>query len=541
MESEDNATDKPEEKPIKQNTIEPSKTARASCKECGAVIAKGELRFCLVDFSFSEHGSFKYLHLACAQKRRPKELEEVLAAGRFEVPRAEIDAALVAAEVKTAVAPPWLDLAPTAAGTAVVGKRPGELPPFVADADPPRTKEGTALDAAMVGKLVVAMKDPKSAQTLERFEAWLDEASLRAFSFAIFERWARGSGHMREKWLFKQIARGLDAAGAKKLGILLEGWLKVNRRPAAEAGLEVLESNGSEAALIVLQSLAQRFHYKGGGNLAQVALNRVARARKMETLDLEDSLVPRGKLARAEADATVKAQTLRLEHALSGGRLWDPAAWEANLVKHPLLSPLVRALVWAAFDDDGPPVAFVVDGADPEKGVLRTEDGEAFDLPETKIGLVHPVELSAETRARWLAILAEAKLVPPFPQLTRAIHLLPASDADGDALTSYPKRAIAPGPLHGILNRAAWIKSMPEDMRVHHFHKRFETQGVTGVIRLDPGLSVQMGDDTPQTAIEAFFIREKGLGLDIDKLALTDVPKVAVSEVLHDLAALHGS
>lgn len=515
-----------DEKPIKENTIEPSKTARASCKECGLVIAKGELRFCFVDFSFSEHGSFKYLHLACAQKRRPKELEKVLAAGRFEMPRAEVDAALAAAEVKVAVPPPWLDLA-----------KGGELPPFAAEVDPPLTREGTALDAAMVGKLVVAMKDAKSTQTLERFEAWLDEASLRTFSFAIFDRWARASGHMREKWLFKQIARGLDVAGAKRLGVILEGWLKLNRRPAAEAGLEVLETNGSDAAVLALQALAQRFNYKGGANLAAAALDRIARARRMETPDLEDSLVPREKLAKGEHDATLKAQTLRLEQALSGGRLWEPTAWDAHLVKHPLLLPIARGLVWAAFDDDGPPVSFVVDA----EGALRTEDGETFELPETKIGLVHPVELSAETRERWLAVLAEAKVTQPFPQLGRPIHLLSAIDADGDALTSYPKRAIAPGPLHGILNRAAWIKSMPEDMRVHHFHKRFETQGVTGVIQLDPGLSVQMGDGTPQTPIEAFFIREKGLGLDIDKLPLTEVPKVALSEVLHDLEALHGT
>ena len=83
---------------------------------------------------------------------------------------------------------------------------------------------------------------------------------------------------------------------------------------------------------------------------------------------------------------------------------------------------------------------------------------------------------------------------------------------------------------------------MPDEMRVHYFHKRFETQGVTGVIRLDPGLWVQMGagDDAMQTPVEAFFIREKGMGyLDVDRVPLTDVPRMAVSEVLHDLARLH--
>lgn len=571
-----------DDKPIKENRIEPSKTARASCKECGGVIGKGELRFCLVDFSFSEHGSYKYLHLACAQKRRPAELAQTLEKGSFDVPRAEIDAALAAvteaAQASSAVAPPWLDLA-----------KGGELPPFAADVDPPKTREGTVPSPAMVAKLVAAMKDPKATTTLERFEAWLDPDALRAFSLAIFERWARSGGHMREKWLFKQIARDLDAASARKLGTILEQWLKVNRRPAAEAAIEVLEANASDAALGALQALAQRFGYKGGANLALASLERVARARGVATADLEDQLVPRLdgasfdygprrfqlrvgpdlrpelvdedgavlhglpparktddaakvtvakralEVARADLDATLKAQAARLEHALSNGRLWEPETWRTNLVAHPVLVRLVRRLVWASFDDEGPPITFVVDAT----GTPRLEDGEELELPEGKIGLVHPVELSAETRTRWQAVLGEAKLAQPFPQLARPIYLLPASDADGDTLASYEKRPIAPGPLHGVLNRAGWVKSVPEDMRVHHFHKRFETQGVTGVIRLDPGLSVQMGDDTPQLPAEAFFIREKGMGWDdLEKLPLTDVPKVALSEVLHDLDIL---
>jgi hypothetical protein len=75
-------------------------------------------------------------------------------------------------------------------------------------------------------------------------------------------------------------------------------------------------------------------------------------------------------------------------------------------------------------------------------------------------------------------------------------------------------------------------------MRVMSFHKRFEAHAVTGVIALDPGLWVS-GNDELQTAVEAFFIRQPNPGyLDLDRVPLTDVGLVPVSEVLFDLESL---
>ena len=215
------ADEKPsDDKPIKQNTIERSKSARASCKECGGVIAKGEPRFCLVDFKFSEHGSYKFYHLACAQRRAPRELAELLAShgDELEVPRAEIEAAIIGPKdvassdpITIAVAPDWLAKA-----------KSGELPPLARDVEPPRTKEGHVLDASAVAKLVHAMKDSKAAAILPRFDDWLDPVSFRDFTWRLFDRWASGSGHMKDRWVFRSVARKLDDEGAMHLGQLVE-------------------------------------------------------------------------------------------------------------------------------------------------------------------------------------------------------------------------------------------------------------------------------------------------------------------------------
>jgi len=609
-----------EEKEVKKHMIERAKTARSSCKDCGGVIAKGDFRFGFVDFAFSDHGSYKYYHLTCGARRRPREFAEARArakAGELEVSEEEIDAGLQQAPgtpVKAAAPassskaakkdeepppPATIAVSPEWLTKAKADKTP---PAFAKNVQGPRTKEGHVLDEVQTAKVVTAMKDGKASALLAQIDEWLDETSFRDFTWRLFDNWARDSGHLRDKWLFRNIGRTLDDAGAFRLATLIEGWIKQSRKPAAEVALELLETKASPAALLAIQGLAQRFHYKGGYNIAAQALARVAHSRGVSVEDLEDSLVPtlgleasedgttrvfdygprsfRMRISnelrvevlmedgetvlhglppprktddaqkvdaakrafeqlRAELEKTLRVQSTRLEHALSSGRLWDSVAWEKHLYKHPVLKHIVNRLVWAGFEEDAdaPSVTFIVD----ESGKLMNQSLDAVDqLPEGKIGLVHPAELDDETRKAWATALSDFEIIQPFNQLGRPVRGIPSSDADGEALTDFTKQPIAPGPLHGVLNRAGWIKSMPEeDLRIYHFHKRFETQNVTGVIRLDPGLVVTGYGEEPQTATEAFFIREKGMGYeDPDRVPLTDVGSIAISEVLYDLETL---
>jgi hypothetical protein len=589
------------EKEIKQNTIERSKSARASCKDCGATIAKGELRFGLVDFGFSDHGSYKYFHLTCAYRRRNAEVSELLRSSRaneLEVSRAEIDAALAGATAPTA---PASKETPDASGmrpTVVAATPPflekvkaGDVPTFVVGVDPPRTKEGHVLDDVLVAKLVTVMRDAKKAALLANVDEWIDELSLRDFMWRVFDRWTSAGAHMKDKWLFRNLVRTLDDAGALRLGQVIEGWVKGNKKIAVEAGLELLENHGTQSALLVIQSLAQRFHYKGAYNLAGHSLARVAKARETTVEDLEDWLVPTlgldergsrlfdygprsfplrvsnelrvelvmedGKTVlhglpperksddpakvglarrafeqlRAELEKTLRVQCTRFEQALSTGRRWEPTAWEKHLWRHPVLKHIVRRLVWSGFapGSDVPNVTFIVD----ESGDLMNVDLEKVELPKGKVGLIHPAELDRETRGKWGTVLSDFEIIQPFLQLGRPVREVSEADASADALTDYPKRPIAPGPLHGVLNRAGWIKSYPDDMRVYTFEKPFRFHNVTGKIKLDPGLWVTGHDDELQTPVEAFFVGRNG-----ERVPLRNVGSVAVSEVLLALETL---
>jgi len=400
---------------------------------------------------------------------------------------------------------------------------------------------------------------------------------------------------MKDKWLFRSLGRTLDNSGAMRLGEIMEGWIKGNKKNAAEAGLEMLEQLGTPSALLVIQGLSQRFNYKGVYNIAAQSLARVANERKTSVEDLEDWLVPTlgldedgsrvfdygprsfklrvsnelrvaitmedGKttlqglppsrqsddaakvdeakrafaLLRAELEKTLRVQARRLEYALSSGRLWEPEKWDKHLWHHPVLKHLVRRLVWGTYDQgDKPTQSFTID----ESGDLMDVSMAKIDLPKNRIGLVHPAELEPDIRNQWGTILSDFEIIQPFMQLGRNVRPVPPSDIDGDVLRDFPKRAIGPGPLHGVLNRAGWIKALPDDMRVMHFYKRFEAHAVTGVIQLDPGLWVQGGDD-PQTASEAFFIRQPSPSyVDLDRVPLNDVGLVPVSEVLNDLETL---
>jgi|GEM_PF-5814489 len=573
----------------KENVIERAKTARSTCKECGLTIEKGALRFGLVDFAFSDSGSYKYYHLPCARKRKARELMDAVAAPQ-EVPRDEIEAALGTSSASSSKAPTltsipaWLSAAPAQ-----------EAEPFASGVAPPN-KDGMALDEASVAKLVAALhrettKKPakKNDVTVAQLEEWLGKDEMRAFVWRLFEAWAQGEAHMRHKWVFSPLTDRLDDALGFKLGTMIEHWIKDNKKNAAEAGLLALAQSGSQASLMVIQAVAQRFHYKGYYNLAARVLEEVARDRGLTVHELEDRLVPTldldadgsrrfdlgartlklhvdgdlrveletddktrlhgfpsvrkgddpDKVARAKAtfellrtelEALLKTQCARLEQAFSTGRSWKRADWEKYLLEHPVMKHLVKRLVWRS----GEP--FIVD----EEGRFMGADLGAMTLGEGTVRLVHPAELDETARGAWSTVLGDFQIIQPFNQLARPVVALADGARGKRALESASAVAIDVGRLHGVFNRLGWTKGPPDYMTVKCFYKDFVGYGVVGIVEIDPGMSVTGYGNEQQKVTSAFFARSvphDGAHLP-EAVVLSEVSSVAVSEVMHAMSAL---
>jgi hypothetical protein len=574
----------------KENMIERAPTARSSCKDCGQKIEKDALRFGLVDFGFSDSGSYKYYHLACAKRRKPRDVEEVLEnrGDAQPVSRKEIEEELgggaksSAPAMKASAIPEWLATAPT----------PKDLPAFATEASPP-IKDGAALDAASTAKLVDALhrettqkKAKKGEATVAQFDAWLGADEMRAFVWRIFEVWSQSDGYMRHKWLFRALTDRLDDRLGFKLAPIIEHWVKENKKNAVEAGLEALAESNTEASLMVIEGLSQRFHYKGAYNIARRVLEDIAKKRGLDVFELEDRLVPRcgldddgtkafdlgGKtvtlrvdqdlraelenadksrmksvpakfpeakaafdLLRTELEAALKTQSARLEQSLSTGRRWKKDDWETYLRKHPLMRHLVRRLVWGSYDAKGNlQNAFVVD----EEGALMDADLGKSEIAGKLVGLVHPVELDDASRGKWGTVLGDFQIIQPFHQLARGPHA-PKSDDKG-VLRDIPTASLEPAKFHGVMNRLGWMKGAPDYTIVRSFYKHFTGLGVFGIVEISPGMSVQGWDKDPQTITAARFAKEPPgyEGVLPKALPIRDVSPIAVSEVLHDVAAL---
>ncbi|MEZ4302700.1 MAG: hypothetical protein R3B70_47695 [Polyangiaceae bacterium] len=86
------------------HTVEAAKTGRARCRTCSEGIVKGDLRFGEeVPNAFSDSGgtTFHWHHLACAAKKKPRELQDALKTFAGDVPnREEIERLIAENEAK---------------------------------------------------------------------------------------------------------------------------------------------------------------------------------------------------------------------------------------------------------------------------------------------------------------------------------------------------------------------------------------------------------------------------------------------------------
>ena len=81
--------------------IEAAKSGRSTCRTCQKLIEKGALRFGFETEGFEGNPGHIWHHLACAAKRFPTQVRELLPTFAGEVPnRAELDAVLAAPAAK---------------------------------------------------------------------------------------------------------------------------------------------------------------------------------------------------------------------------------------------------------------------------------------------------------------------------------------------------------------------------------------------------------------------------------------------------------
>jgi predicted DNA-binding WGR domain protein len=435
---------------------------------------------------------------------------------------------------------------------------------------------------------------------VQAVKAHADSSSLDAYAWSLFERWLVEGAPSKDKWAMTALGLIGSDASAMKLTPLVRAWPGESQHQRAVVGLECLRAIGSDVALMQLNGIAQKLSFKGLKAKAAEFMEAIAHDRKLSRAQLEDRIVPdcdlddRGsrvfdfgprqfrfvlgtemkpmvrdpdgklktdlpkpgakddpvlagaaldawKLLKKQVKEVAKVQAERLEQAMVTGRRWTPADFESLLVRHPLMTNLVRLLLWGGYDASGKLIAtFRVT----EERDYADVDESAFALDGlAKVGVVHALHLSDADKSAWGEIFGDYEIIPPFPQLGRASHKLEPEEETVKELTRNKGLKIPSITLVGILDRHGWLRGIPEDGGVFHEHtKAFEGANVTAVIQY-PGIPVGMMVDWEDQEVESCFfvpgIYTPKMYPDHNKaLPLGSVDTVVISEVLGTLGAL---
>jgi predicted DNA-binding WGR domain protein len=471
-----------------------------------------------------------------------------------------------------------------------------ELPPILAKKCRFTREQTTAV--------LLHLINPIPGKTLELFEEIKkegDPASLENFGWKLFELWLGIGAPSKEKWAFAALGYTGGDSTALKLSPMIRAWPGESQHQRAVAGLEVLRAIGTDTALMQLNGIAQKVQFKGLKQRANECMDLIAKDKGLTKAELEDRIVPdcgldeRGsyefdfgtrkftfvlgsdmkpmvrdvegklrddlpkpnlkddhekataaisawKLMKKQIREVAKIQAGRLEQAMIIGRQWTRQQFEMLLVRHPLMVHLTRMLVWAGYSEAG---TFIKTFRVTEEGDYADETDSEVDLDQfSRIGIIHPLNLTGHSAGAWGELFSDYEIIPPFPQLGRAVYTLDQAELKSDTIARFVGMKFPAPTLVFTLEKFGWARGTPMDAGCFDEHsKQFPAADVTVVVTYD-GIA-SMGYILPEedlTITDIYFVKgmrePTGYAHKEKKIALEKVDRVVISEVLYDLSSL---
>jgi hypothetical protein len=192
-----------------------------------------------------------------------------------------------------------------------------------------------------------------------------------------------------------------------------------------------------------------------------------------------------------------------------------------------------RRLLWGLYGKGG---ALVASFRTAEDETLVGLDDAVFTLPaRAEIGVVHPLHLDEPQRIAWAQHFADYEIIPPFPQLGRAVQRPRADELAQVAAARFAGERFKSGVIRDTLIRRGWERD-PSHKRMF-YRRTFPGEGVVAVAHLDPGVYAGAAtyEAKDQTIPRVEFKKKGPKRTSSASLPLGEVPAVAFSEALLDV------
>ena len=388
----------------------------------------------------------------------------------------------------------------------------------------------------------------------------LCKSDLEKLACEVYELWFSAGAQAKHKWVLPFAAVYGGTAMTPRLQKAIHDWPEHQRGAIACDAVMALAMSTDPAAIVIVDGLSRKFKFRQVKQAAAAALENAAQELGITAEELADRIVPdlgfgrdgrrtfdygkrsftvrltptleleivndQGKAvknmpapgktddpAAAEAyeafktmkkqiKATVTAQRARLEAALSAARFWDTDRWQALFVENPIMHQFAMSLIWGVYQDGRLTDTFRY----MEDGTFNTVDEDEYTLPEKAlIGLVHPVELDADTLDGWKQQLADYEITQSIDQLSRQVFTLDESRAGEKVLEDFGGKILNGLSLSGKMLSQGWYRGSVQDGGVFYcFYREDKDLGIGAELRFS-GSAVGFDDGDSVTVYDAVF------------------------------------
>jgi hypothetical protein len=229
---------------------------------------------------------------------------------------------------------------------------------------------------------------------------------------------------------------------------------------------------------------------------------------------------------------------------------WPVARWRDLYLQHPLLLPFGQRLVWGAYDNAKKLIGTC--RALEDRSLTDAAD-ETYTLPNgCWVGIVHPLELTADSRQAWLKHLADYDVVPPFAQLERSIVAVKDEQKETKFGSDIAETELNAMTFKGRAERLGWARgSVCDGGGINHYVKSFPAAGVDVFVEtegmyvgIDMYSNIKLGKiffaKHASVQIGSYLYDEPGDVNDPRLVSYGEVPGIAFSEAMGDLTKISG-
>lgn len=386
--------------------------------------------------------------------------------------------------------------------------------------------DGTLVSEDELSALLVSYADmgvPGVSADASRLSKEMDPEELASFVGMVFSKWLEDRAEAKKKWVLYAASIHGGEKIIPALHSQIQEWPKNARGAMAAEAVKALALNGSSAALLLVDQISRKFKFRQVKAAAGEALSYAAEQLGITRAELEDRIVPNlgfdermeqtfdygtrsfkvilnaaleleiydendkklknlpapGKKdepekAKAASDAfkllkkqlktVVSNQKIRLDQAMSTERLWQVEQWKDLFVKNPVMHQFAMGLIWGLYENGELKDTFRY----MEDGTFNTVDEDEYDFPDAgTIGLIHPIELDADTLAAWKEQLSDYEVTQPIEQLERPVYQITEEEKKQRELTRFGGKLLNGLSLSGKLQGQGWYRGSVQDAGVY--------------------------------------------------------------------------